>query len=452
MRIPALILTLCTWAAAAVSAEEVSSRDLQWHQWRGPHANGVATSVSPPVHWSESQNITWKVEVPGRGSSTPIIWNDRIFLTTAIKTDRVEERSDGPAEQSRETPPSRGSRRGRRSPPPTNFYQYAILCYDRASGEQLWQQVAAEAVPHEGLHPTNTHASGSPTTDGKHLFVSFGSYGIYCYDLDGNRVWGRDLGDMQTRNGFGEGSSPALCNNTLVVPWDHEGPSFLAALDASTGETKWQVNRDEVTTWATPLVVEHQGRTQIITNGTKRVRSYDLATGDLIWECGGQATNPIPCPVTLDGIAYCMTGYRGYAVYALPLNASGDITDTDRIAWRRTDAGPYVSSPVLYQGQLYFTKSREAILSSLDAKTGDTIFGPVRLPKLDSLYASPVAAAGRVYFTGRNGTTVVIRHGTELDVLATNVLDEGVDASLAMVGDEIFVRGERHLYCISAEN
>ena len=269
--------------------------------------------------------------------------------------------------------------------------------------------------------------------------------------MNGTEIWKRDLGDMQTRNGFGEGSSPTLHGNTLVVPWDHEGPSFIAALNAATGETRWKVDRDEPTTWATPLVVEHAGRTQVITNGTVRVRSYDLATGELIWECGGQATNPIPSPVALDGVAFCMTGYRGYAVYALPLDATGDISDTQRILWHRTDTGPYISSPVLYGGQVYVTKSREAILSSFDAKSGTPVFGPRRLPGLGKLYSSPVATADRIYFTDRNGTTLVIKHGTELDVLATNKLDEGIDASLAIVGDQLFVRGERHLYCIAAD-
>ena len=163
-----------------------------------------------------------------------------------------------------------------------------------------------------------------------------------------------------------------------------------------------------------------------------------------------QASNPIPSPVMYEGLVYCMTGYRGYAIYAIPLNAQGDITDTDKIAWHAKEAAPYVLSPVLYKGQLYFTKSRNAVLLSRDAKTGDMLIDETRLPGIDSFYASPVAAADRIYFTGRNGTTLVLKHGPELDVLATNKLDEGIDASPALVGSELFLRGEKHLYCIAA--
>jgi outer membrane protein assembly factor BamB len=308
--------------------------------------------------------------------------------------------------------------------------------------------VAAEAVPHEAGHQTNTFASGSPITDGRRLWVSFGSQGIYCYDLEGKLRWKRDLGDMQTRNAFGEGASPALYKDTLIVPWDHEAQSFIAALDANTGEPRWKTDRDELTTWATPLIVEHDGRVQVIANGSNRVRSYDLKTGEVIWECGGQASNPIPSPVVQNDLVYCMTGYRGYAVYAIPLDSKGDITDSNHIAWSRTDAGPYVSSPLLYGGQLYFTKARDAVLSSLDAATGEPIIEQVRLPGLNSMYASPVAAADRIYFTSREGATIVLKHGPQLDVLATNRLDEGIDASPAIVGKRMYLRGENHLYCI----
>jgi outer membrane protein assembly factor BamB len=253
---------------------------------------------------------------------------------------------------------------------------------------------------------------------------------------------------MQTRNGFGEGTSPALHGNTLVVTWDHEGDSAIFALDARNGDILWRKERDEPTTWATPFIVEYEGTTQVITNGTRRVRSYDLATGKLLWECGGQAVNPIPSPVSMDGLVFVMTGYKGYAVYAIPLSSRGDITDSDKTAWKRTDAGPYISSPVLKNGTLYFTKSRDAILYSVDALTGEKKIDGKRIPHLGTLYASPVAAEGRIYFTDRDGTTVVIKAGPELDVLATNRLPEVIDASPALVGEQLFLRGDQHLYCI----
>lgn len=431
-----------------------------WPRWRGPNADGTAAaSANPPVKWSQTENVRWKTELPGKGSATPIVWENRIFVVTAIDTGRLPEGAAEETNQAEEanedaaedrSPRGRrfgGRRRGLSEPVPETLFQFCVICYDRETGDELWKKVATETVPHEGGHSTNTFASGSPVTDGKHLYVAFGSYGIYCYDLDGNLQWKRDLGRMQTRNAFGEGSSPALHEDTLVVPWDHEGESALYALDAGSGETRWQVARDEPTTWATPLIVENGGRTQVITNGTNRVRSYDLADGSLIWECGGQATNPIPSPVANDRLVYCMTGYQGYAVYAIPLDAKGDVTDSDEIAWSRTDVGPYISSPVLYKGQLYVTKGREGILFSLDAETGETIIGQTRLPGLSTLYASLVAAADRIYITDRQGKTLVIRHGNEFDVLATNDLGETIDATPVFVGDQAIIRGEQHLYC-----
>jgi outer membrane protein assembly factor BamB len=429
---------------AASASDFASQREQNWHQWRGPNADGVSPSADPPVQWSEQSNIKWKVAIPGKGSATPIVWNDRIYLLSAIETDKK------PAQPPARSAPAPSTGRALALPAPSTLHQYVVLCLDRATGKTLWQRVAAEEVPHEGRHDTNTFASGSPTTDGQLLYASFGSRGIFCFDLDGSPVWKRDLGDMRTRAGFGEGSSPALHGNTLVMNWDHEGQSFIAALDAKTGETRWQVNRDERTTWATPLITEYQGRTQVITNASKRVRSYDLATGELIWECGGQAGNPIPCPIRQDDIVYCMTGYQGYAVYALPLAAKGDITGTQQIVWRRTDTGPYVCCGLLYDGLLYVTKGRDAIASVLDPKTGSTITDQKRLPGLSTLYASPVAAAGRIYYVARDGTGLVLKHGPELEVLATNKLDEGIDASPVPLGKQLFLRGEKSLYCIEA--
>jgi outer membrane protein assembly factor BamB len=278
--------------------------------------------------------------------------------------------------------------------------------------------------------------------------MSFGSRGIFCLDMDGKKVWEKDLGQMQTRMGFGEGASAGLHEDTLVVPWDHEGQSYVIALEAATGEIRWQVERDERTTWATPLIVQHNGGTQVVLNGN-RVRSYDLETGELLWECGGQVDNPIPSPVLSGETVVCMTGFRGNAIFAIPLDAQGDVTGSDVIRWQRTDAAPYVPSPVLYKGRLYFTKSNQGIVSSVDAETGEVIIQQQRLPEISSVYSSPVAAADRIYFTGRDGTTTVIKHGDELEVLAINKLDEGIDASPAIVGDEIYLRTENHLICVA---
>jgi outer membrane protein assembly factor BamB len=427
-------------------AQQPTEQELgNWHRWRGPLANGTAPQANPPLKWSETENIAWKVEVPGKGSGSPIVWGDSVFVVTAVPTKQeVEE-----AAQADDRPSSPRGRRGfGRREQPTTVHQFIVLCFDRTTGKEKWRQIAAEQVPNESGHSTNTFASASPVTNGEQLFVSFGSVGIFCYDMQGKLLWKRDLGDMQTRNAFGEASSPALHGDTLVVPWDHEGPSQIFALDTKTGRTRWATEHEEPTTWNTPLITEHAGVTQVIVNGITRSRSYDLATGKLLWECGGQTTNPIASPVRYKDLAICMTGYRGYAVVAIPLASRGDVTDSDKLAWQRTDAGPYIASPLLIDDQLYYTKSRDAVLLCVDAGTGETVIDASRIPELSTLYASPVAAAGRIYYTDREGTTTVLAHGNELKVLATNRLEEGVDATPAIVGSQLFIRSEQHLYCI----
>lgn len=477
-----LSILLCL-IATSTFGDEASGN---WPGFRGPQFNGIAPEAKPPITWSESENIKWKVELPGRGSGSPIVWGDRIYLQAAIKTDRTGDaqpptalrfstksflltsgRTDQLLAQA-ETPPAdppadqgdnrerRGEgRRGRRGgggfgiESPNNVHQFVVVCLDRNTGETIWQEVATEAIPHEGHHGTASFASSTPVTDGKNLYVSFGSRGIYSYDMDGKLRWKKDLGIMRTRNMFGEGSSPALHGDTVVINWDHEGQSFITALDANTGQEKWKVDRDEETTWNTPLILEHDGKTQVIVNGMNRARSYDLETGEIIWECGGQAMGAIPCPVVYNGLAFCMTGHRGAALYAIPLSARGDITDSDQIAWTLDKDTPYVPSPLLYGDHLYFTKSNNGVISCYQAETGEQIFKAQRIPGIDMIYASPVGADGRLYIAGRNGATAVAKHGNEFEVLATNQLDEPIDATPALVGNEIFIRGEKSLYCIA---
>jgi outer membrane protein assembly factor BamB len=433
---------LVNFASLPLVAGDFETEKLDnWPQWRGPLADGFAPHAHPPLSWDAKTNIQWKVAVPGSGDSTPIVWGDRIFLLTAIETDREAEK---PAGEAGEVPGGNPFNIQR----PTKYYKFVVLCYDAKTGELVWERLATEQVPHEGHHRDHGFASASPVTDGQHVFASFGSRGIYCYDMNGNLKWERDLGDQVMYRMFGEGTSPVLHDGTLIVNWDHEGESSLYALDAATGETKWQVPREEHTSWATPLVVEHGGRTQIVVNGGGKARGYDFKTGEVIWECGGQVLAIIPCPITYEGLVFCMSGYQGSAMFAIPLDAKGDITGTEQIVWSRDRDAPYCPSALLYDGKLYFTKSNSAILAEVDAKTGETIMENQRLPGMKGIYASPVAADGKIYITGRDGVTVVIAPGPELKVLATNKLDEPVDASPALVGDRIFIRGEEHLYCI----
>lgn len=437
MRI-AFALTIVFISILNVAAED-------WQRWRGPHENGASSTANPPLQWSPTQNIRWQTAVPGRGSSTPIVVGDQVFLLTAIKTDREPERDEPLSEREK-----KGGNFGT-NPVATHYHQMTVLCYDRKSGAERWRKVATEVVPHERGHKTNTFASSSPVSDGENLFVSFGSYGIYCFDLNGDPLWQRDLGQMRTRARFGEGASPALHGDKLIVPWDHEEQSFVAALDTKSGEVVWKTNREEITTWATPLIVTHAGQTQVIMNG-HTVRSYDFETGSLLWECGGQASNPIPNPILYQDTVICMTGFRGNVIQAISLDAKGDVTDSaEYVRWERTDAAPYVSSATLYDGRLYLMKGTQNVLTSVDAKSGDTVIEQVRIKDIRSTYASLVAADDRIYVTGRKGITVVISHSDELKVLATNDLREPIDASPAMVGSDLFIRTDQNLYCVSED-
>ncbi|HZE99617.1 MAG TPA: PQQ-binding-like beta-propeller repeat protein [Planctomycetota bacterium] len=430
------------WLGAASLAAAQDPLD-QWPQWRGPRGDGGAPRADPPVEWSETKNIRWKVAIPGMGSATPVVWGGRIFVLTAVDTGR----NPDPGKPK----PSPSGDPGLSTGAPATLHRFEVLCLDRATGKTLWSRTAAEAVPHEGRHPTNSFASGSPATDGKILVASFGSRGLFAYDLDGSLKWSRNLGTMKIKVGFGEGISPVLHGGLVLVNWDHEGDSFIVALDAATGEEKWRQARDEKTTWSTPFIVEFGGRAQAVVNGTKRTRSYDAATGALLWECGGQGLNAIAMPVSREGLVYCMTGYKGYQLYAIRLDSKGDVTGGAQVAWKRDDAAPYVASPLLMDNLLYYGKERQGILACADAATGELRFGPERLPGIDTLYASLAGAAGKVYVVGREGTTLVLRHGPKFEVLASNRLEEGVDASPVLVGKELYLRGAKSLYRIEAE-
>jgi outer membrane protein assembly factor BamB len=402
----------------------------------------MAPHGDPPVQWGENKNLRWKAPLEGRGSSTPIVYGDQVFVLTAVATERVATAAELP-----KVDPSLK----RMTKAPEKFYRFIVLSFDRRTGKPRWQHIAAEQVPHEGHHQTHSYAGGSAATDGRHLFVSFGSFGTYCYELDGRLVWHRDLGRMNTRLAWGEAVTPVIHGDDLLLNWDQETGSALVCLDARTGQTRWKADRDEHTSWNTPLVVEHNGRAQVIINGTNRARSYDLATGKELWACGGMTINPIPSPVADEKTVYLMSGYRGSMACAIGLDAAGDLTGTDKLLWKHDKGTPYVPSPLLADGRLWFTAENNAVLTTLDVKTGKTILDKERLPGLGGIYASPVAAAGRVYFVDRAGKALVVRQADKLEVLATNQLDDEIDASPAIAGKELYLRGQKYLYCVAAE-
>ena len=432
-----IALISITLLASAIAAPDPAA-ERYWPQWRGPYATGVSQQADPPLEWSETKNVRWKIEIPGRGSASPVVWGDRIYLLTAVPVGV-------------DVAASHAARGGLR---PRGVHQYVVMAINRRDGSIAWQRTVREEEPHEASHTDNgTWASSSAATDGQHVFAYFESRGLFAFDMDGKLLWEKDFGDKRMRNQFGEGSTPALFNNRLVVVWDQiGGQSFVAALDKNTGNEIWRVNRDEIDTWATPLVLEHGGRNQAIVPGMKRLRSYDLETGAVVWESDGLTMNPIPSPVAADGMVFAMSGFQGNDLKAIHLaNAKGNIDGTNAIAWSLDRDTPYVPSPLLYDGILYFLKSNSGILSAFDAKTGKPHYQNQRMEGVPNVFASPVGAKGRVYLPGRDGATLVIKNGPAFEVLAKNTLDDGFDASPALVDKEIYLRGYKYLYSIAAE-
>jgi len=397
-----------------------------WGHWRGPTGNGIALNAEPPTSWSATKNIKWKVEIPGRSSGSPVVWDDSVYVVSSVPTGKANGRLPN--------------------------LDFKLFCFDRKNGKKLWEQTAVTATPHEDTHATNGFASASPCTDGKHVYAHFGSRGLYCYTMDGKLVWKRDdFGNMQTRLMFGEGSSPTIEGNKILVPWDHDGPSALYALDKLTGKTIWKTPRDEPTCWATPLVAEFAGKKQVIMNGQSFARSYDLETGKELWRCAGQTERPVASAVADKDLAFVGSGHKGSFLGAFRMDGTGDIKGTNKVAWSLDRDTPDIGSPILSSGRIYFYKGKSGQLSCVDAATGKPYYMASRIPGVESTYASPVAAGGYVFLTGRNGTTVVIKDANELSIIQTNSLGEPVDATPAPVGNELFVRGEKHLFCIAKQ-
>ncbi|TWU61812.1 PQQ-binding-like beta-propeller repeat protein [Crateriforma conspicua] len=391
-----------------------------WGHWRGEDGNGVATDANPPVKFGADENVRWKVDLPGKGSGSPVVWDDRVFVTSAVAL----------------------------SSDPLGMHEFLVMAFDRNTGQTLWSQVAVKARPHEGTHSTNGFASASPCTDGRHVYASFNSRGLFCYTMDGQLVWKRDLGDMAMRNGFGEGSSPTIEGDMLLVPWDHEGASSLYALDKNTGDIIWKTDRDEPSNWGTPLVIESEGRSQVVLTGQNKVRSYDLQTGQELWSCGGQTERPAASPVATDDLVIVTSGFRGAFLGAFDPRGRGDIEGTSSVVWTRHRDTPDIGSPLLSGNRLYFYKGKSGALTCVDVSTGREHYVAQRISGLRTIYASPVAAGGHVYLSDRSGSIVVIKDSPELQIVSVNQMGETVDATPAPVDDQLIVRGEDHLFCL----
>lgn len=443
-----MLVSYLVVAAACAFVQAQVSDHAHWPQWRGPFSNGMARGDAPTA-WSDTSNIKWKADIPGRGHSTPVIWGDRIFLTTAIPTGKPTPAPPAPTPSP--SPGGQGERRGRADSGPQVEHRFDVLCLDRKSGKLLWQRTAKVAVPHEGYHRMyGSFASNSPVTDGKYLYAFFGSRGVYCYDFNGKLLWEKDLGvQMKMRLAFGEGSAPLLVGDRLILVFDHEAGSFIVALDKRSGKELWRVPRDEGSSWSTPLAIDHAGRKQVIVAATKKVRSYDPESGKALWEAAGLGANAIPVPVYQSGVVYVMSGYRDPRLMAIKLGKGGDLTGSDSVLWSQTRGLAYTTSPVLHDNKLYVATD-SGMISAFNATTGEPHFAQVRLPKSYNLKASPVGANGKLYLATEDGDVVVLRMGEKFEVISTNTLSgQMFIATPVIAGGELFLRGQNKLFCIS---
>ncbi len=443
--IPTMSALLFILSGLLLGQGNLTADENNWTQWRGPYETGVAPTGNPPVEWSETSNIKWKSAIPGIGHATPIIWKDQIILLSAIKTDQkvAHEEPLGNKEQADWMKPKSTD----------NIHQFVVLSVDRNNGEIRWQTKVREELPHSSTHKFGSWASNSPITDGENIYAYFGSHGLYCLNFQGEVQWERDLGKMEKVMSFGEGSSPTLYQNKLIILRDHQGQSMLHVLNKKTGEIIWEVNRDEVSSWSTPSVIEYDGTAQLITSATNKIISYDVETGKELWECSGLTRNVIPSPVFADGLLYLMSGFRGNALMAIHLSkASGNINETDAIAWEYEKNTPYTPCPVLMDGKLYFLKANNGYLTCLNAKDGTEYYSSQKLEGIKNIFTSPVAVNDRIYVLGTNGTCCVVKQGESFELLAQNVLEDNFYASPVILGNTLLLRGVNSLYCISKKD
>ncbi len=426
-----------------VSTGRVSAQN--WPGWRGD-GKGISTEKNLPLKWSEQENVKWKTPIPGAGHSSPIVWGDRVFVTTAVAEDPNVESFRGGVYMG-----------GDRRKPDASGYKFCLVCLDAGQGNILWSKVVAHEEPKTRRHTKNTYASETPVTDGRHVFASFGSAGLYCVDVEGNEVWQRDLGLLRGQKGWGTGASPVLFRNTVIVNCDNDDESYIAAFDKTTGDPAWRTERNEGASWGTPFLFAARGRTTIVTNATKRLRGYDANTGELLWECAGGSMISVPSPVATQNLVFLSSGHSmsllRQPIIAVRAEASDDITpargetQSQGVAWSRTKGGPYVTSPIALGDYLYVPLDK-GFLTCYEALTGKPVYGRQKLGTRNAITASPVAGDGKIYVQTEDGECYVLKQGPEFEILAVNKLDEVFCASPAVSGGRLFLRGRKHLYCI----
>ena len=415
-----------------------------WPQWRGPDGSGISTEKNLPAEWSTTKNIKWKTPIEGRGHSSPIVWGNKIFLTTAIEGDVVPGAKAARHVMDNKDfvhPDSIGANKK---------HTFKVIAIDRDNGKVLWQSTAWEGTPYDDRHRKSSYAASTPATDGKLVYAYFGTEGLYAYDFNGKLAWKADLGKLGTV-GMGTGTSPILFDNFVIVQCDEENgeSSFIVGLDKKTGKEVWRTPRKVQVSWSTPLLVKTAKRAELITSGTEFILSYDPATGKELWRHKGVESNAIPSPVANSDMVYVVAGFPAKIALGIRLGNNGDLTGTPNVPWQYTKGTAYVPSPILYGDYLYLTTDR-GILTALDAKTGEVKYEGGRIPIPATFTASPVAFEGKILMTSEDGDTFMIKAGPKHEILGTNSVGEAVYASPAIADGHIFIRGEKNLYCIGS--
>ena len=418
-----------------------TNQNKNWPQFRGPNSNQVALEKELPAEWGKQNNLLWKHDLNGRGWSCPIVWGNQVFFTNAVLEDASI------------LPPAKEGRR--QENPDSAVYNFEVICLDIDTGEEIWKKVAYYGMPRYKTHRDNNYAPETMVTDGKHVFAYFGMTGVYCYDMDGNLVWEKDLGNYPMQSNWGTSSSPILYNKVLYMQIDNEENSFLAALDSKTGEEKWRVSREEKSNWGTPIIWENSLRTELVVQGLK-TRSYNPETGELYWELDMGGGRNITSPVADGDMVFVGNEKRrdGGTLFGIKAGALGDISLKDGensnefVVWSIPESGIAMASPLVYQELIYIVDRRRGQISCFEAATGNIVYQGTNIADAGAFWASPWAFDNKIYCLDEKGTTHVIQAGREFKELGKNKLDDIFWASTAIAKSSYIFRGEKGIYCV----
>jgi len=439
-----------SWRFPALGAMAAASLCMaaDWPQFRGPSATGVGSGSRPPIHWDAAKgtNIVWKADIPGLAVSSPIVWGDRVYVTTAISSDPTQKFRIGPYGDTD-------------SATDVSPHQWKVLALDKLTGKILWEQTAHQGVPKTKRHPKSSQASPSPVTNGSVIVAYFGSEGLYAYSTAGKLLWQKDLG-IQNAGWFFDpdsewaaASSPVIYKNSVIVLCDRQKDSFIAAFDLKDGKELWRTARAEIPTWGTPTIVEGKDRAEVVTNGSKAIRGYDADTGKELWTLGPNSEIACTTPVAASGLIFVTAGYPPVQpIYAIRTGSTGSLTladgktSSDAIAWSTLRGGSYLPTPIVY-GDLFYTLNNNGVLTAYDPKTGSRTYQ--KRVEADSFVASPVAAAGNLYLASEDGNIFVVKAGPQFELVAKNAIGEPILATPAWADDMLIVRGASHLFAIA---